>query len=85
MIVPCGASGKARCARSAVGVVAYTSRIVSLNCRIDEKPAAKATSDAGSAVRVSRMRAVSARFARASANGAAPSSAASILVRCRSE
>ena len=48
-----------------------------------EKPDANATSDNGSSVVSTKVRAVCARLARASARGPAPSWALSSLVRCR--
>lgn len=63
--------------RSSPGASAKTSRTVSLNVRMDENPAAKATSAMGSAVVSIRTLAVWARWDLASANGPAPSSARS--------
>ena len=71
--------------RSAVGVAAYTSRMVSLNCRTLENPAAKATSSTRQSVVSSSSRAFWARWARARATGPAPSSAVSRRVRWRGE
>ena len=69
-----GGAGRAARPRRDVGVAAYTSRTVSLNCRMLEKPAAKATSANGIGVVSTRIRAVCARRARASASGPAPTS-----------
>jgi hypothetical protein len=69
--------------RSSLGVAAYTSRRVSLNWRMLEKPAAKATSAKVIVVVSIRTRPVCARRARASANGPAPSSVVRIRLRCR--
>ena len=66
----------ARCAAS-VGVRSQTARTVSLNWRMLEKPAAKATSPNGRSVVSISTRAVWARCARASASGLAPTSACS--------
>ena len=82
MSAPGDAGGAPRWARdrNEVGVVAKTRRTVSLNCRTLEKPAAKATSAKASPVVSMSSRAVWARWARARANGPAPTSAR----RCRS-
>jgi hypothetical protein len=77
-------TGPAR-SRSAVGGMSYTSSIVALNCLIEENPAANAMSPMGSAVVSTRMRAVRARCALASASGPAPTSALSSRVTCRGE
>ncbi len=61
-----------RRARSSVGGRPKTARTVSLNWRMLEKPAAKATSAMGSAVVSISTRAVWARWARARAIGPAP-------------
>ena len=53
-------------------MVANTARTVSLNCRTLAKPAAKATSASGRSVVSIRVRAVCARWARASAWAPAP-------------
>ena len=71
--------------RSSVGVVAKTSRTVSLNCRTLAKPLANATSVNGSAVVSISVRAVWARWARASAIGPAPTSATSWRCTWRAE
>ena len=86
LIVPGGRpAGRRRTAsRSRVGAGAYTSRIVSLNCRTLPKPAANAISARPRSVVSIRIRAVCARCARASASGPAPSSAVSIRCRWRS-
>ena len=73
-----------RAARSSVGEVANTSRIVSLNCRTLPNPAAKATSVNGNAVVSTSNRAVCARWARATASGPAPSSSVNTRFRWRS-
>ncbi len=70
-------------ARSSLGERAKTSRTVSLKVRMEEKPAANATSAMGSAVVSTSSRAVWARWARASARGPAPSSASSCRSTCR--
>ncbi len=70
--------------RSSLGVRPKTARIVSLNWRTLAKPAAWATSIRRRRVVSIRMRAVCARWARASASGPAPSSAASWRVSWRS-
>ena len=57
------------------GVVANTSRTVSLNCRMLANPAANATSAIGRSVVSMSSRAVCARWARARASGPTPSSA----------
>ncbi len=67
-------------ARSSPGARAKTSRTVSLKVRMEENPAANATSPIGSPEVSMSSRAVWARWARASARGPAPSSALS----CRS-
>ncbi len=77
------AGGPCRRPRSSVGVAAYTSRIVSLNWRTLENPAAKAMSAWVSRVVSMSTRAVWARFARARARGPAPSSVVRIRVRWR--
>ena len=85
-VVPAPPRPRARAlasARSSVGVLRYTSAIVSLNCRRLPNPAAKAMSLTGSSVAASRERAVCARFARARASGPAPSSVRSTRVTCR--
>jgi hypothetical protein len=64
-------------ARSSVGVVAKTSRTVSLNCLMLAKPAPNATCANGRFVVSMSTRAVWARCARASAIGPAPTSATS--------
>ena len=76
----------ARCrrrARSSLGVALKTVRTVSLNWRTELKPAAKATSAKERSVSVASVRAVCARWARASDRGPAPSSALRRRVRCR--
>ena len=77
------AAAGSRRPRSCVGVAAYTSRTVSLNCRTLAKPAANATSAKVRSVVSISTRAVCARRARASASGPAPSSAVSSRVRWR--
>ena len=72
-------------ARSSPGASAKTSRTVSLNVRIEENPAANATSAMGSPVVSMRSRAVWARWDLASASGPAPSSARSWRSTCRAE
>lgn len=81
---PVASSGRPRAVRRPEGALAYTSRIVSLNCRTLPKPAANATSVIPRSVVSIRIRAVCARCARASASGPAPISARSIRCRCRS-
>ena len=71
-------------ARSSVGVVAKTSRTVSLNCRMLANPAPKATCANGRSVVSMSTRAVWARWARARAMGPAPTSATSWRCRWRS-
>ena len=63
--------------RSWLGVRANTDRTVSLNCRMLANPLANATCDIGRSVVSIRMRAVWARWARASAIGPAPTSVTS--------
>ena len=72
-------------ARSAEGVMAKTSPMVSLNWRTLLKPAAKAMSATFMVVETSRVRAVWARLARASDSGPAPSSWLRIRLSCREE
>jgi hypothetical protein len=60
--------------RSRVGAVSNTSSIVALNWRMLAKPAANAMSPMGSFVVSTKILAVCARCARASASGPAPSS-----------
>ncbi len=62
----------------------YTAPIVSLNDLMLPKPAAHATSLAGSCVVSSRIRAVWARCVRAIARRPAPSSSVTSRLRCRS-
>ena len=84
-MVPGSPRGALRAARSWLGVLANTSRMVSLNCRMLAKPAAKAMSEAARSVLSSRIRAVWARWARASASGGAPSAATRVRLSWRSE
>ena len=70
--------------RRSRGVVAKTARTVSLNCRMLAKPAAKATSESLRSVVSIRVRAVCARWARASAWAPAPTSATSSRCSWRS-
>ena len=72
-------------ARSAEGVMANTSPMVSLNWRTLLKPAAKAMSATFMVVETSSVRAVWARPARASDSGPAPSSLLRIRLSCREE
>lgn len=69
--------------RRALGVAAYTVRIVSLNWRTLANPEANAISVTGSPVVCNSTRAVCARWARARATGPAPSSAVSCRCTCR--
>ena len=71
--------------RSPVGVVAKTSRTVSLNWRMLANPAANAMSAIGRSVVSMSTRAVCARCARASARAPTPSSPTSCRCSCRSE
>ena len=72
-------------ARRAVGVMAKTSTMVSLNCRTLLKPDAKAMSASFMDVDTSRVRAVWARLARARDSGPAPSSWLRIRLSWRAE
>ena len=69
--------------RRSLGAAAYTSRTVSLNWRTLPKPAAKAMSVMPRSVVSISVRAVCARWARASASGPAPSSSVRIRLRWR--
>ncbi len=84
LITPASPRATGRFSRSRLGDCAYTSSIVSLNCRTLPNPAANAMSASPRSVVSTRIRAVCARCARASASGPAPSSVVSIRLRCRS-